>query len=499
MIGPIRVDPVGVRPIAVGALPGKSGARRSRRHASIVAMRSFAWLFLGAIGCGSVSNSKLPDAPPPGDGSNSSPPGTIRWVRSLSSMEALGVADGAGGLVVTGAINAPANLGGQALIPVGGFDMVVAGFDSDTADHLYSVRHGDVGSEFGFLHHVDAQGSPMVHGVSYGTVDLGLGQMAGGNGADATLADGFIGHFGPSAPAWVARIVGTGEDKIVATAPAAGSTIYGGGWFEGTTTFTHGTTAEMLTSAGGRDIFLARFNTFTGNVDLTRRYGGTGRDELSSAASNAGGLTVAGMFDDTLAFGGTAQPVISNGGLDVWVARLDASGNGIWAVHHGGTGDDRDPRIAVDAAGDVYVAGMFTNQVAFGAINLVAKGDTDIFVAKLRGSDGSVAWAISRGTAMTDRINDLAVDAAGHVVLSGWVNGLPTAAGDGLLENLDAANGSSRWQKMFATPGSDSSGTVTFGRNGELYALVGLGGPFDFGVPIIGAASPAAVMLRIVP
>jgi hypothetical protein len=340
--------------------------------------------------------------------------------------------------------------------------------------------------------------------VSYGTVDLGLGKMAGGNGTDATFADGFIGHFGPSTPAWVARIVGTGEDKIVAGAPAAGSTIYGAGWFEGTTTFTHGATAEMLTSAGGRDIFLARFNTFTGNVDLTRRYGGPGRDELSSAASNAGGLTVAGMFDDTLAFGGTAQPVTSNGGLDVWVAKLDASGNGIWAVHFGGTGDDRDPRIAVDAAGDVYVAGTFTNQVAFGAINLVAKGGSDIFVAKLHGNDGSVAWAQSIGSLGSDGPSDLAIDTAGHVAVTGNVGGPidgGTSAGaiDAVVASFDANNGTPRWRKVFSTAGDDRNFAVTYGRNGDLYMLVDIGGSYDFGVPIIGAASPAAVLLRIAP
>jgi hypothetical protein len=31
---------------------------------------------------------------------------------------------------------------------------------------------------------------------------------------------------------------------------------------------------------------------------------------------------------------------------------------------------------------------------------------------------------------------------------------------------------------------------LTYGRNGDLYALVGVGGPYDLGMPIIGAASP---------
>ena len=122
-----------------------------------------------------------------------------------------------------------------------------------------------------------------------------------------------------------------------------------------------------------------------------------------------------------------------------------------------------------------------------------------LFVAKLHGSDGSVAWAISRGTAMTDRTGDIAVDAMGHVVLGASLNGTPTASGDALIESFDATNGSSRWAKMFATPGLDGVGNVIFGRNGDLYATVGLGGAFDFGMPIIGAAGPAAVLLRVAP
>jgi hypothetical protein len=303
----------------------------------------------------------------------------------------------------------------------------------------------------------------------------------------------------------------TGEDKILASAPGPGSTIYAGGYSSDTSTFsvtssTTTTTVKTLTSTGGRDVFLARFNTFTGAVDLTKQYGGTADDEITGAASNADGLVVAGRFGDpagtpqgTLAFGGTAKPLTSNGGLDIFVAKLDANGDGVWAVHFGSTGDERDPRIAIDAAGDVYITATFTGQVAFGAVNLVSMGDIDVFVAKLHGSDGSVAWAISRGTAGTDRAGDIAVDAMGHVVIGASLNGTPMATGDALLESLDASNGSSRWAKMFATPGADGVGTVIYGRNGDVYATVGIGDAYDFGMPIIGAAGPAAVLLRIAP
>jgi hypothetical protein len=295
-------------------------------------------------------------------------------------------------------------------------------------------------------------------------------------------------------------MVGPGEDKIIASALGPGSTIYGAGWFEQTTTFNGG----QLISAGNRDVFLARFNTFTGAVDLTQRYGGIGRDEMSSAASVGGTLVVAGMFDDSLAFGGASQPITSVGLLDVWVAKLDANGAGIWAVRYGGTGDDRDPKLAMDAAGDVYVAGSFQNQVAFGAVNLVSKGIADIFVAKLRGSDGSVAWAVSIGSVADDRVGDIAVDAAGHVAMVGSVGGAidgGTSAGgvDSLVASFDAASGTSRWRKVYSTSGDDRASALTFGRNGDLYACVGIGGAYDFGMPIIGAPGPAAVLLRIAP
>src|SRR5215211_5587607 len=91
-------------------------------------------------------------------------PGELRWVRSMSSMTPVGLADGAGGLAVTGFFNAPADLGGGALTPAGMTDALIAGFSSD-GTHLFSIRHGGTGSEFPFLDVVTSGGAPIVHGV----------------------------------------------------------------------------------------------------------------------------------------------------------------------------------------------------------------------------------------------------------------------------------------------------------------------------------------------
>ncbi len=429
---------------------------------------------------------------PVGPPATTAKPGELRWVRSLSSMIPYGIADGPGGLVVTGGVVAPADLGGGLIMPAGLTDAVVAGFTIDGA-HLYSARHGGAGSEFPFLDVLSPSGAPIVHGVSYGDVDLGNGPVRGGGPGP----DGYIGLYGPTRPWWVQRIVGPGEDKMVAVARGPNSAVYGAGWFEGTTSFNNGT----LTSSGDREIFLARFNLFTGAVDLTRQYGGRGRDEASSLATTGSHVIMAGMFDGTLAFGGAASPLTSAGSLDVYVAKLDLDGTPVWAARFGGAaGEDREPQVAVDAAGDIYVTGQFRGEVAFGAVNLISQGGADVFVAKLRSGDGSVAWAIGFGGTDDDFAGKIAVDARGRVAVASTVSGPLAIAGlDAVLTALDGASGSLRWRRVYSTAGDDRLGVVTCGRDGDLYAGVSLGGPFDFGLPILGTPNPAAVLLRIAP
>jgi hypothetical protein len=433
----------------------------------------------------------VPDAPPGASGE-------AVWVRSLSAMSPLSVEGGTGGIVVTGYIYATVDLGGGLLTAVGMSDLVIASFTEADATHLYSVRHGAAGGEFAWDDVTDPTGAPYVLGVSYGTVDLGQGMVMGGGGVGA---DGYIGRYASGEPGWVARLVGPGEDKILASALAPNAEIYGAGWFESTTSFNGG----MLTSAGGRDIFLARFNTFTGAVDLTKQYGGVGRDEVSGAASSGSNFVLVGFFDDTIDFGGTAMPITaSGGGLDGWVAKLDPNGDGVWAVRFGGPGDDRELHAAVDSNGDVYVAGSYTTQIVFGTYTLNVAGGTgtDHFLVKLDGTTGAVAWATSIGSTGSEGGGRVAVDNAGHVVFGGQLAGAldsePTLGGkDGLVAVYNTADGSLKWRRVISTAMDDNVTNVAFGRSGDVLAAVGLGAAYDFGVPLIGAPDPIAVVVRL--
>lgn len=449
---------------------------------------------MSAAACGSVSgNDPDPDAPP-GDGA-SVEPGTPRWVRSLSSATGTGVAETSTGLVLTGYMTAPVDLGGGVLVPAGMTDSVVAGF-SPEGEHQYSVRVGGAGQEYLFLETADA-GTPIAHGVSYGDVDLGKGPVPGGGGPGA---DGFIGRYGTGEPGWVQRITGPGEDKIVTTAIGSSSAVWAAGFFEGTTTFN---ATSYVSTGGSRDILIARFNAFTGAVQLTLLLGSAARDEATSIAASGTDVVVGGLFEGTLTFS-PAVAHTSAGGLDAFVSKFDASGALIWAKRFGGTGNDREPRIAIDAAGDIYVAGQFQNEVAFGQVNLISKGLGDVFVAKLRGSDGAVQWATSFGSTLDDNPGRLAFDSRGRVAVTttvgGPVDGAPSAGGlDAYIATFDASNGAKRWQRTYSTPGDDRAWSIIFGRDGDLFATISIAGELDFGRPIIGAPAPVGVLLRIAP
>lgn len=464
--------------------------------AYVILATGLVYLLLGgAAACGSVKTTNTPDGATSdgvtSDGANATP-GALIWVRSMSAAFGQGVADGPGGLIFTSSITAPTDFGGGLMIPMGKVDLAIGNFKAEDASYTYQVRQNDatMGSVYGFLQQTDSLGNPVVYGVSGGDVDLGKGHVSGGGGTD-----GFIGRYGPSAPAWVHRIVGPGEDKILCTATAPGVEIYAGGFFEQTTAWN----GAQMTSAGGRDMFLTRMNPIIGMVSVTKQFGGTGREEISSLAGDGTNLIVGGFFDGVLTLGGATQPLTAardtNGAvtLDAVVAKLDATMTGVWAVRFGGTGEDRGTMVALGKTGDVFVAGQFQNQVAFGALNFTAAGMHDIFVAKLHGDTGAVAWAAQLGGVGDDVVNRIVVDNNGNLALIGGTNN------DALIASLDSTNGAVRWTRLIATTGTDYGWTMSLGSTGDLYAVVNLGGTFDFGKPLIGPPSAASVVIRLAP
>src|SRR5690554_6799470 len=108
----------------------------------------------------------------------------------------------------------------------------------------------------------------------------------------------------------------------------------------------------------------------------------------------------------------------SVGGLDIYVSKYDASGELVWANRIGGTEDNEGTAIAVDDSGNVYLTGNFQGTADFNpgseVYNLTSNGVKDIFVCKLD-SEGNFLWAKQMGGATNDTGHAIAVDNSGDV------------------------------------------------------------------------------------
>src|SRR5512133_1108469 len=74
-----------------------------------------------------------------------------------------------------------------------------------------------------------------------------------------------------------------------------------------------------------------------------------------------------------------------NGLCDIYIVKLDADGNWIWAQRAGGVDIEMDSGygITIDSNGNSYITGCFEGTTTFGTASLNSSGFSDIFIAKL--------------------------------------------------------------------------------------------------------------------
>jgi hypothetical protein len=103
-----------------------------------------------------------------------------------------------------------------------------------------------------------------------------------------------------------------------------------------------------------------------------------------------GGFSLSTNFDPG---SGTAE-LTPAGGDDVYLLKLDPSGNFVSVRRFGGTGDDVGSGLALDSSGNIYSAGHYQGTAAFDTgsqtVSLTSSGSTSLFVAKTTQDMGAI-------------------------------------------------------------------------------------------------------------
>lgn len=484
---------------------------------------------VGAAGtCAPINNAIDSDSCTGGtcEGGVCKPHGSVLWARSTSNAWLYSAHEGPAGVMTAGTISLPttANLGGSTLMAAGATDAVLGQFASADATHLASSRFGGssplgTGIIYATTSILDASGAPIVGGISYcdptaaapcNQINMGLGLANPGGGPGA---DGFVGRYSVSTgvPTWLATLKGATDDKISALTNGPNGTIFVAGWYsEGlgqSTTLTSGANVRSFVGGGNRDIFIAQLDPNSGAIGMTKTFAGPILEQADAIAWTGSSIIAAGTFAGTTVFGTQPQLTLNSTAFDIWVAKLSPTdGSAIWAVNLGSAGDEKYPSLAVDSSGDIYITGFVGAATTFGGFPVGGAGGLDIFVAKLRNTDGSVVWAKSIGSTGDDTASGIAINASGQIVIVGDVTGSvpggdPPAGGSDVVIASFSSDGTALWTRVLGTSGQDYGFSVATGSN-AFYVAVDLGadiGPQIDGVSIIGPAVPVGLVLKIQP
>ena len=236
---------------------------------------------------------------------------------------------------------------------------------------------------------------------------------------------------------------GNVNDEGRSIAVDANGSVFTTGYFTGACDFDPGSGSFILNSSGtfGGDIFISKLNA-SGEFLWTRSAGGTFPDEGSSiCVDKNSNVIVTGSFYASGTFGNITLTTLGPV-LSPFIVKYDSFGNIIWAKN-GSTSMavSSNSSICSDNNNNVYITGKFFYNITFGSIILYGVGQThDIFVTKLD-PFGNFVWAKQMGGLGQDMGKAIIVDNIGNIYTTGSFNSTADFDPGTDIYNLTSAGG----------------------------------------------------------
>ena len=278
--------------------------------------------------------------------------------------------------------------GSTSLTSFGGSDAIVWKLDA-TGNFVWVRQLGGSSIDMGAALKLSSAGDVFVSGsfIGSGDFDPGVGTASM---TTVGIQDAFLTKLDSSGNfVWTRQFGGSGSNQAIGMSVDASNNTYTIGTFQGSADFDPGVGTEVLTTAGGSDVFLVKMDS-SGGLIWARQLGGSASDIGNSVAlDSSNNVYVTGGFSGTADFDpGVGTVNLTSAGLgDVFVSKLNSSGNFVWAQQFGGTSSDAGASVAVDTANISYVTGSFQGTADFDpavdVANVTSAGFADVFVMKL--------------------------------------------------------------------------------------------------------------------
>lgn len=415
------------------------------------------------------------------------------------------VTDIAGNVHISGRFKGTFSAGGFTLVSAGGYDLFVAKFNP-SGTLLWLRRGGGQFDDFDNHLALDAAGNLYVTGGFQSVIDFNTPSASGINElVSAGISDIFIAKYNSAGVIqWLRRGGGTGSDQGFDIAIDGNDNVYIIGSFTGTANFntpsTFGSNQLISAGTGDLDMCVAKYNS-AGTLQWIRRGGGTTNDvgigiavDPTGVVYVTGSFTLTANFNTPSASGSNELISVSNGVVDLFLAKYNTLGTLQWIRRAGGSSFDYGTDIALDATGNLYVTGTFSSTANFntpsaaGSNELVSAGAEDILVAKYN-SSGVVQLLRRGGGAGNDIGHGIVVDGSGNIYVTGEFKqtanfNTPTATGSNELvaAGTDLAStdmftvkynaaGTIQWLQRGGGSSYDYGYGIALGTNNKVYAV----------------------------
>ncbi|MEZ4937279.1 MAG: SBBP repeat-containing protein [Crocinitomicaceae bacterium] len=407
--------------------------------------------------------------------------------------------DASGNVYVGGSFNGTAefNNGGSSyeLTSTGSGDLFIAKYDA-SGNFIWAQRGGMIYDDRIQDLAVDAVGN--VYFTGYGGINS--------TGTERAMIVGSLNSSGVEL--WSHTFTSTQGNTggYAIDVDASGLNVYIGGNFNGTVDFDPSTGSTFNLTTSGTNV--NRLDAFILKLNTSGVFADVWQFECPSGNATVNGLTLdaTGIVYSTGTYGGSAidcAPGPATANLNstamenIFVSKLDANGNNIWAKQLGAGGAAYGRSIDVDASGNVYTTGDFLFTADFdpgtNTENLIAIAtNADVFVSKLD-ANGDFVWAKSMGGPDTDRAFDIKVEASGNnVYITGMFEGtadfysgpgqqdlISAGAQDIFVQKLDT-NGDFVWAYNLGSVSGDIGRSIDIDDTGNIYLAGDFTATVDF-------------------
>ena len=345
---------------------------------------------------------------------------------------------------------------------------------------------------------IDRQHNVYITGCYNGATDFDSGWMSSYIMTPIGNYDIFIAKYDSSGNfLWAKSIGGPWADNGSSIALDSLANIFITGSFQGTGDFDPGAGIFSLNGGNSDNMFISKLDSNGSLIWAKMIYGSSSASGNNISLDKSNNIVTSGTFSGTVDFdpGLSVFNLVSMAGSqDVFISKLDSSGNFIWAKSIGSVNNDYIYSLTVDNLSNICFTGWFISTLDFdpglGVYLLSPMGSQDTFVEKLD-SSGNFMWSKQFGGTMQNGGLSLTIDVLGNIYTTGFFQGITdfdpgigvynmnSSTWGAFISKLNS-NGNFVWAKSFGTGSIPSSNSITIDNLGNIYTLGSFSSTSDF-------------------